>query len=199
MSSVRTRYPAQEKPDQFRSLTGAAASGSLSFRDGFTPISHPPGLSLRRSRYPASEITFPTAASTSTCARIGPGRHGQVWSFSGDDSFEAIRIPGEADLLLRDAELNTNEQERPPRGSRRALRESRGPGREVTRYSRVRTPAARGTSSICRPRRAPAAKYHPRRHASPCVPSSIGPIAGLRCRRDQESSAELRARRAGSR
>ena len=58
--------------------------------------------------------TFQAILTSLVLSRIGPGRQGQVWSFSGDDSFEAVRIPGEADLLLRDAELNTNEQERPP-------------------------------------------------------------------------------------
>jgi hypothetical protein len=58
--------------------------------------------------------TFQAILTSLVLSGIGPSRQGQVWSFSGDDSFKAFRIPGEADLLLRDAELETHEGRRPP-------------------------------------------------------------------------------------
>jgi len=58
--------------------------------------------------------TFPSVLTSLSLSRTSLSREGHVWSFHGDGSFEAVRIPGEADLLLRDAELSTLQQQRPP-------------------------------------------------------------------------------------
>jgi len=58
--------------------------------------------------------TFPSVVTSLFLSRTSLGREGHVWSFFGDGGFETVRIPGEARLLLRDAELSTLEQTRPP-------------------------------------------------------------------------------------
>jgi hypothetical protein len=58
--------------------------------------------------------TFPSVVTSLSLSRTSLGREGPVWSFLGNGGFETVRIPGEADLLLRDAELSTLHQERPP-------------------------------------------------------------------------------------
>ena len=58
--------------------------------------------------------TFPSVVTSLILSRTSLGREGHVWSFFGDGGFETVRIPGEAGLLLRDAELSTQHQERPP-------------------------------------------------------------------------------------
>jgi hypothetical protein len=56
---------------------------------------------------------FPAMVTSVIPWRTTPGRGAHIWLFSGDDSFEAVRIPGEARLVLRDAELSSFDRERP--------------------------------------------------------------------------------------
>jgi len=55
---------------------------------------------------------FPSIASSVVLTRIG--RRSLVWSFAGDGSFQAVRIPGGSSLVVRDAETSTSERDRLP-------------------------------------------------------------------------------------
>ena len=51
--------------------------------------------------------SFPRIVNSVVLSRTTSGSEAHVWSFSGDRSFEAVRIPGDGQLSLRDVELSS--------------------------------------------------------------------------------------------
>ena len=50
--------------------------------------------------------SFPRIVTSVVLSRTTSGSAAHVWSFSGDRSFEAVRIPGDGEIILRDVELS---------------------------------------------------------------------------------------------
>jgi hypothetical protein len=58
--------------------------------------------------------SFPRIVNSIVLSRTTSASAAHVWSFSGDRSFEAVRIPGDGQIILRDVEVSCMGRDPPP-------------------------------------------------------------------------------------
>ena len=58
--------------------------------------------------------SFPSVVNSVELSRTTAGSAAHVWSFSGDRSFETVRIPGDGQVILRDMEISCVARDPPP-------------------------------------------------------------------------------------